>query len=178
MEWLIVSDRSLCDSIRQCPCTGRFRQRSRTVSDSFYTTIIGRTTFNSRPPSHRRWNTAAGSVAIAPTVAAAPSLTTNDRMLLGVTCSVPWDAAPTNEKPRSGQLYSSREKICEALGRLRTTSTSRLRLPPSSLPSVDNSSSSTSTGDVSSSAQNNAFEQETETAGTFQHAFLDSFEGG
>lgn len=34
--------------------------------------------------------------------------------LVGVTCSVPWDAAATGEKPRTGRLYSSRDEIREA----------------------------------------------------------------
>lgn len=59
--------------------------------------------------------------------------------VVGVTCSVPWNAAATGEKPRTGRLYSSREEICEAA--LKAASI----VPPlSSLPSAGPSSSSSS----------------------------------
>ncbi|VDD76499.1 unnamed protein product [Mesocestoides corti] len=58
--------------------------------------------------------------------------------ILGVTCSVPWDAAPTNEKPRTGCLYSSRDEIREAALRAATTLPASSQL--TSLPSAKYSS--------------------------------------
>ncbi|EUB55946.1 hypothetical protein EGR_09193 [Echinococcus granulosus] len=51
-------------------------------------------------------------------------------LLVGVTCSVPWDAAATGEKPRTGRLYLSREEIQVAALKAATT------VPLSSLPSA------------------------------------------
>ncbi|VDM31313.1 unnamed protein product [Hydatigera taeniaeformis] len=56
-------------------------------------------------------------------------------LLVGVTCSVPWDAAATEKKPRTGRLYSSRDEIREAALKAGTT------LPLSSLPSARTSCS-------------------------------------
>ncbi|CUT98893.1 conserved hypothetical protein [Echinococcus multilocularis] len=51
-------------------------------------------------------------------------------LLVGVTCSVPWDAAATDEKPRTGRLYLSRKEIQVAALNAATT------VPLSSLPSA------------------------------------------
>ncbi|KAL5104799.1 hypothetical protein TcWFU_000035 [Taenia crassiceps] len=51
-------------------------------------------------------------------------------LLIGATCSVPWDAVATGEKPRTGRLYSSRDEIREAALKAVTTD------PLSSLPSA------------------------------------------
>ncbi|KAM7536909.1 hypothetical protein Aperf_G00000086759 [Anoplocephala perfoliata] len=57
----------------------------------------------------------------------------DSRVVLGVTCSVPWDAAATGEKPRTGRLYSSREEIREAA--LKAAAVVVAAPPLSSLPS-------------------------------------------
>ncbi|VDN95869.1 unnamed protein product [Rodentolepis nana] len=62
--------------------------------------------------------------------------------VVGVACSVPWDAAPTAQKPRTGQLYSTREKIREAALKVAAAAVSPLSSLPSGKPSPPPSASS------------------------------------
>nr|CDS25257.1 conserved hypothetical protein [Hymenolepis microstoma] len=55
--------------------------------------------------------------------------------VVGVACSVPWDAAATAQKPRTGQLYSSREKIREAALKVAAAAVAPLSFLPSGKPS-------------------------------------------
>lgn len=78
----------------------------------------------------------------------------DSRLVVGVTCSVPWDAAATSEKPHTGQLYSSREEIREAALKAAAVA---MAVPLSSLPSgepspLPSSSASDDEGESDASA--------------------------
>ncbi|KAM3178267.1 hypothetical protein ACTXT7_002907 [Hymenolepis weldensis] len=61
--------------------------------------------------------------------------------VVGVACSVPWDAAATAEKPRTGRLYSSREEIREAALKAAAAAVAPLSSLPSGEPSPPPSAS-------------------------------------